>query len=318
MKKWNIDVAVLCIFFARPEQFKKSFEAVKKARPRVLLLWQDGPREGRDDDVENIKKCREIAEDIDWECEIHKNYHEKNMGCDPSTHLSHKWAFSIVDKCIVLEDDLVASDSFFVFCKEMLDKYENDIRIDRISGTNLLGRYDIPNDYFFSKMGNSWGWASWKRVADTWETNYDFVDDEYALECMRLVQNNAEAHLNWEKACKIHKKEGVPYWEHIVGASSLLNSALIIYPKVNMIHNIGFDKNSTHAPEHIDELPKEVQNYFNIPTYDLEFPIKHPKYIIEDKNYNILCDKKYKRSFFKKAYWKIKKNIRNIFRWEKR
>ena len=31
MEKWNIDVAVLCIFFARPEQFKKSFETVRKA-----------------------------------------------------------------------------------------------------------------------------------------------------------------------------------------------------------------------------------------------------------------------------------------------
>ena len=39
MDRWNIDVAVLCIFFARPEQFEKSFEQVKKARPRVLLLW---------------------------------------------------------------------------------------------------------------------------------------------------------------------------------------------------------------------------------------------------------------------------------------
>ena len=71
MNKWEIDVAVLCIFFARPEQFEKSFEAVRKARPKVLLLWQDGPREGREDDVENIKKCREIAENIDWECEVY-------------------------------------------------------------------------------------------------------------------------------------------------------------------------------------------------------------------------------------------------------
>ena len=148
MEKWKIDVAVLCIFFARPEQFEKSFEQVRKARPRVLLLWQDGPREGRADDVENIRKCREIAENIDWECEVHRNYHDKNMGCDPSTFYSHKWAFSIVDKCIILEDDLVASQSFFTFCKELLDKYENDERVDRICGTNLLGHYDIPFDYF--------------------------------------------------------------------------------------------------------------------------------------------------------------------------
>ena len=90
-------------------------------------------------------KCRKIAENIDWECEVHRNYHEKNMGCDPSTFYSHKWAFSIVDKCIVLEDDLVASESFFPFCKELLDKYENDQRIDRICGTVLPGQYDVPN-----------------------------------------------------------------------------------------------------------------------------------------------------------------------------
>ena len=62
MDKWEIDVAVLCIFFARPDQFAKSFERVRKVRPRVLLLWQDGPRDGRPDDIENIAKCRKIAE----------------------------------------------------------------------------------------------------------------------------------------------------------------------------------------------------------------------------------------------------------------
>ena len=60
MEKWKIDVAVLCIFFARPEQFEKTFEQVRKARPRVLLLWQDGPREGRQDDIENIEKDKGI------------------------------------------------------------------------------------------------------------------------------------------------------------------------------------------------------------------------------------------------------------------
>ena len=41
MQKWKTDVAVLCIFFARPEQFKKSFESVRKARPKILLLISD-------------------------------------------------------------------------------------------------------------------------------------------------------------------------------------------------------------------------------------------------------------------------------------
>ena len=51
------------------------------------------------------------------------------MGCDPSTFYSHKWAFSIVDKCIILEDDLVVSQSFFPFCKELLDRYAKEYAI---------------------------------------------------------------------------------------------------------------------------------------------------------------------------------------------
>ena len=319
MEKWSIDVAVLCIFFARPEQFRQSFETVKKARPRVLLLWQDGPREGRDDDIENIRKCREIAEDIDWECEVHRNYHEKNMGCDPSTFYSHKWAFSIVDKCIILEDDLVPSQSFFPFCKELLDRYENDERIDRICGTNLLTNYDIPNDYFFQGFGNSWGWASWRRVAEKWEEDFAFMDDPYAVQCMRNLQPKGclQGHIRWEQACLQHKAEGIPYWEHIIGAQTLLSGRLVIYPRCNMVLNLGLDANSTHAPTDINALPKRVQTFFQNPALDLEFPLKHPRYIINDTAFKRLCDERvYGTRFqkfiglFERAALKIKRTFR--------
>lgn len=298
MKKWKLDVAVLCIFFARPEQFQQCFEQVRKVRPRVLLLWQDGPRVGRDDDVENIKQCREIAENIDWECEVYRNYHDENMGCDPSTFYSHKWAFSIVDKCIILEDDLVPSESFFTFCKEMLDKYENDTRIDRICGTNLLSSYDIPYDYFFSRTGNSWGWASWRRVAEKWQEDYRFMESDYAITRMRALQESLKLHLIWEQECLTHKGENIPYWEHIIGAQTLLNSGLVIYPRVNMIKNIGLAENSTHAPADVSVLPKYVREYFNRESCELQFPLKHPEYILEDKIFERLCLKKTRGNFW--------------------
>lgn len=285
MKKWEIDVAVLCIFFARPEQFEKSFECVRKARPRVLLLWQDGPREGRQDDVENIEKCRKIAENIDWECEVYRNYHEKNMGCDPSTHLSHKWAFSIVDKCIILEDDILPAPTFFRFCKELLDKYENDTRIDRICGQTLYGGVpDKRYSYFFGKSGSSWGWATWKRVADTWESDYKFLNDEYYLDLARHRFGHKRFYRSLDTARR-RAAEGVPYWEHIVGFRTTLQSGLVIYPKENMIENVGSSVNATHAPDDIRELPKDIQQMFNTRAVDMNFPLKHPPYVIEDYHY---------------------------------
>ena len=285
MKNWEIDVAVLCIFFARPEQFRLSFEQVRRARPRTLLLWQDGPRKNRTDDIENIKKCREIAENIDWDCEIYRNYHDNNMGCDPSTFLSHKWAFSIVEKCIILEDDIVPNLSFFRFCKELLDRYENDTRIDRICGHTVFG--GIPDkrySYFFSRTGSSWGWASWRRVANDWQENYEFLKDKYFLD----LAAHRFAHRRFKKSIKIAEAKSLEkkaFWEHIIGFRTLLQSGLVIYPAENMIQNVGASINATHSPSNLHELPREIQHFFSTPTHDIIFPLKHPPYIIEDYHY---------------------------------
>lgn len=313
MEKWKIDVAVLCIFFARPEQFAKSFESVRKARPRVLLLWQDGPREGRKDDIENIQKCREIAENIDWECEVHKNYHDRNIGCDPSTHFSHKWAFSLVDKCIVLEDDIVPSQSFFPFCKELLDKYENDTRIDRICGQTLYGGVpDKRYSYFFSRTGSSWGWASWKRVADTWESDYNFLNDEYYLDLVKKRYQHKSIRVSIARA-KDRRKEGIPYWETIVGYRTLLNSGLCIYPTKNMIENVGASENATHSVKDIRTLPKTIQQMFTTRAEEIDFPLKHPPYVIEDYHYFKKQMAQIYPSLFEKVRRKIERLIRRIF-----
>lgn len=155
----KIDVAVLMLFFNRPDNFQKVFDEVKKARPAKLFLYQDGARGERD--VPGIEACRQIASDenIDWECEVYRSYQTKNQGCDPSEYLSQKWAFSMVDKCIVLEDDDVPSQSFFPFCKEMLDRYEHDERIAMIAGFNEDEiTPDCEDSYFFTSIFAIWGW----------------------------------------------------------------------------------------------------------------------------------------------------------------
>ena len=120
MDNYLIDVSVLLIFFNRPNVFEKVFEQVKKAKPRRVFLYQDGPRKERPDDLLKINKCRQIAENIDWDCEIHRLYQEKNFGVDPSEFIAINWAFSYVDKCIILEDDDVPSLTFSVFVRKCL------------------------------------------------------------------------------------------------------------------------------------------------------------------------------------------------------
>lgn len=285
MEKSKIDVAVLLIFFVRPEPFSKVFEQVKKARPSKLFLYQDGPRPGREDDVKNIEICRKITEDIDWECEVHKFYQEENKGCDPSEFIAIKWAFSQVEECIVLEDDDVPSQSFFPFCKELLEKYKYDERINMICGMNLCGVTDnVSSSYLFSRCSSIWGWASWRRVVDGWKGDYSFLEDD---ESMRLLKDKLDNdyHISFDSLinyAKGHKNTGREHYESILACDRNLNGRLNIIPRYNMMTNIGALAESTHNTGDISTLPKGIRRVFHMERYEMEFPLKHPNYVIEN------------------------------------
>ena len=76
MKPALVDVSVLVLFFNRPDLLRQVFNQIRAARPSRLFLYQDGPR--NNSDQSGIDACRKIVEEIDWECEVHKNYERRN------------------------------------------------------------------------------------------------------------------------------------------------------------------------------------------------------------------------------------------------
>lgn len=287
MQEWSIDVPVLLIFFNRPGCFQKVFEQVKKARPSKLFLYQDGARNGNEKDAAGVAKCRAIAEDIDWECEVHKLYQEKNFGCDPSEYIAQKWAFSIVDRCIILEDDDVPSQSFFPFCKELLEKYKNDERVNMICGMNNLETWDSPYSYLFTETGSIWGWATWRRVVDEWEPKYDILDDADNLPKMEAyLRKTRPGAQRYAKVWRANKASGVEHYETILGLNQFVQHRMNIVPTKNMILNIGnTPEGSTHSMSSLDLIPKGLRRIYTMKTYEIEFPLKHPKYMINDVDY---------------------------------
>lgn len=291
----NIDIAVLILFFNRSKTLKLVFDEVRKARPSKLFLYQDGPRNEKD--IEGIKACREIVDNIDWECEVHRKYQEKNEGCDPSNYNAQKWAFSIVDKCIVFEDDSIPSVSFFRFCKELLDKYENDERISIISGFNPQEiTPNIPYDYFFSNTFSIWGWASWKRVIDKWDEQHSFLDDKFNMHQLNALIKQRKYLKDFVYACKCHRETGRAYYETIFLASMLFNSGLSIVPTRNMINNLGPISDSTHYNTSLKTMPRGQRHIFTMKRYELIDEIKHPRYVIENVEY--------KDTYFKIMGWR--------------
>lgn len=280
----SIDVAVLVLFFNRPEPLRQTLEAVRQARPSRLFLYQDGPRDERD--IEAINECRKVAESlIDWQCDVRRNYQSDNSGCDPSNYNAQKWAFSMADKCIVLEDDDVCTVSFFRFCKELLDRYENDRRVWMITGFNHEEHTPTQDnaDYLFARTCTIWGWASWKRVFDTWDAAYSWVDDPQKFELFKKLIKQRRLHRDYIRMTLQHKASGKPFYESIFFASMLFNDGLCAVPRSNLLNNLGpISGDSTHYGDSLNTLPKGFRRIFTMNRHELEFPLTHPDKVEED------------------------------------
>lgn len=280
-----MDISVLILFFNRPDSLRPVFEAVRAARPARLFLYQDGPRDERD--LPGIMACRDVVAATDWPCEVHRFFQEENQGCDPSEYISQKWAFSLTDRCIVLEDDDVPAPSFFAFCQEMLERYADDERIGMIAGFNTDECTPDAGDadYFFTTNFSIWGWASWRRVVDTWDENYTFLDRPESVRRLEALCRERRLRCDFLPMCRAHRASGKAYYETIFAAALLLNSQLAIVPRVNMISNLGVSNDSTHFAGSVATLPRGYRRIFTMGRHDLSFPLRHPADVIDHVAY---------------------------------
>lgn len=305
---------VALIFFTRPDTFEKVFEKVREVKPKKLFLIQDGAR--NENDIPKILECRKIAENIDWECEVVKDYSEDNLGCGVRPQSGITNALKQVDRLIILEDDCVPNISFFKYCEENLERYKDDDRICYISGLNHFESWDCgESDYFFTKTGAIWGWATWARV---WNKYYDYnlknTGDEYVFKTVEKQitnQNIAEARtktlLKAQKACV--KGEKLSYWDAQWGFVKYSQNMLVIVPKYNLIHNIGIGVGSTHATSLKEAQYQKYKNFVFIPTKELEFPMKHPDFCVCDVVYDDLVYKCSAGNPIKRNFVKIVKKL---------
>ena len=317
---FKTDIAVAMIFFNRPEPLKTVFEAVRKARPSKLYLIQDGAREKRPSDVECIAECREVVNNIDWDCKVVRDYSDINLGCGRRIFTGLNNVFAQEEYAAIVEDDIVIGDSFLPFCKEMCERYKDDQRIHMVSGMNHLGIYpDCPYDYFFSQGGGAiWGWATWARCWNELDWNMEAMSNEYIVECLKNGNTPNGIGKVIAKRASIVRNEilngkAPSFWSLHFGLYGYLGSRLNIVPKFNLISNIGLTGDSAHATDSVNKLVKRIRVVFFGKIYEMPKELNHPPYIIDDQIYMRRQNQIMAPSFFRrivelveKAYLRIR------------
>jgi len=263
---------VLFLIHRRPRLTQKVFQAIREVRPPVLLVAADGPSDD--------SRCREtrssVLNQIDWPCSVETRLLEDNEGCKLAVSGALDWAFSRHARLIVIEDDCLPSPSFFQFCEELLNRYENVPKVMQICGANLSGRIATDgSDYYVSRFATIWGWASWRR---SWAT-YDLAMSDWPCERERASQlANCTSKKEWLWRLEIfnaaHCGE-IDTWDHQWEYAKWKSGGLSLIPSRNLVSNLGWGNDATHTHDTND--PRAA-----MPADSLFFPLRHPVSLCED------------------------------------
>jgi hypothetical protein len=96
-KSFQVPIALLN--FNRPELTRQVFEVVRQIRPRRLLIIADGPRMDMPDDARLCAEVRAVFDEIDWDCEVTRNFSDTNMGSFRRNSTGLNWFFAIPRIC---------------------------------------------------------------------------------------------------------------------------------------------------------------------------------------------------------------------------
>ncbi len=286
---------ILLITFNRPAHTRRVLERILEANPQDLYVFQDGARDGNEQDVEKCEQVRQVIEEL-WEnyiikqfpkdsdekATLHQYYSDCNLGCGPGPVEAIGWFFSQVEMGIVMEDDCLPHPDFLGYCEELLSKYKDDTQVQFINATLYHNRWHCSASYGFSHYMVTGAWAAWKRTMQGFDLGLHALNARnLRRQVYSLTANRAEADWWYYKVLEIQRDtKKKSYWDYQMQIFLFQHSALTIHPAVNLISNIGFDAAGTHTLSNDGRGDKT--------TYPI-LPLVHPANKVVDVSLDAAC-----------------------------
>lgn len=246
-----LNTPVLFNIFNRPKPTQMVFDMIRSAKPAVLYVHADGPRTDYPDDVNRCQLTRDIIlSGVDWNCEVHTLFRDKNLGCGRGPASAITWFFENVEQGIILEDDCLPHPEFFTFCEDMLERYRDNYQITSIAGSNFQdGRVRGKYSYYFSKHNRIWGWASWRRVWQQYDYTLSFLSETDIQKILARHFSAKREYNMWQSIYKHVKLDRFDdsCWDYQFMLLQWYMNGATITPNRNLISNIGNDADATHT-----------------------------------------------------------------------
>ena len=312
----SMKIPVVLFTFRRTETVLKILAVLREAKIEKLYLFSDGPRNAEEaKDVDCARKT--ILESIDWPCTVIPVFHESNVGVFAQIGEGALSVFSKEERAIFLEDDNLPSISFFDYCAEMLDKFEDDEKILWVCGTNYEGESKYLNsDYVYTHHLLPCGWASWsKKFLKYYQTSFKDLNKS---EVKRTLFKNYESKSLYRQQMrsfvneKYREDHGMRFasWDFHMAYSIRLFNLYGIAPKINQITNIGIDQYSIHGGT--TKNHPNTAKFCEIKSGVISFPMKGPNHFGTNKTFERNITKIILAPFWIRALYPLTKIVKKI------
>lgn len=287
---------ILFLIFNRPDTTEKVWKSISDAKPPRIYIAADGPRPNRESDSSKCTETRKITENVDWNCEVKRLYRSENLGCGRGVSEAITWFFQNEEMGIIIEDDIEPHPDFFEYCDVMLEKYKNDNSIQLIAGHNTFyNGYKSDFSYYMSSLFHMWGWASWRRVWDTYVFDTQNIEMDKFKEKLftRNLPNATKKY--WMSVFDMMRNHGSDTWDFQLFFNQIMYDRFSIISYKNLTRNIGFTEEATHTTK---DNEKESNHKTQSP-----LPIMHPTKIFFDTKADLIFAKNYgwyRFSFFER------------------
>ena len=296
------DVPIALMIFNRPDLTETIMNQLAKAKPQILYVIADGAR--NEEELMKCSKAREIALNPPWSCKVVPFLRDHNVGMVKQFKEGLNFVFKEHESLIFMEDDHFLSPSFFQFSCELLERHKENSEIVHINLTNYDPKFtsELRSDYFLSSHFSVWGFATWKRVWQTYDISMPEWKNHSKKDFFKNYFRNKKIAKGYIKMFDLHCDNIDPWtydYQWVFNCMQLGGYSLT--PKINLCSNIGFERD--------DATHNKGQNPFTHPAEHLNFPIKHPHTNLRNKSY----DEHISRIMCPSIFDRIKNRFKNKF-----
>jgi len=238
------DTAVLVVGYQRPREIRLILNQVSNAGIKTVYLSIDAPKVSSADAVSRYEEICQISGDFEGRFDkFSVRYLPENVGCAANILSACDWAFADENKLIILEDDCIPNDDFFVYVDFALKKLEEDHDVLLVCGTQFVPYEKGKSFIIKSHYSLTWGWATTK---SNWGLmRKSFMQDSMGLK-RDLITSDYEK-IYWSEGARRAINGYVDVWDTVLVDNLVKHQVYAFLPSQNLVKNVGNDAVATHT-----------------------------------------------------------------------